>query len=69
MVVSQMIVGQVIVDQMRESPAFFISFFRNGNVVAQTLPCPRSNLGYPKSEFRFGTSQTGISIWDDLSQV
>ena len=38
-------------------------------VVAQTLPCPRSNLGYPKSEFRFGTSQTGISILDDLSQI
>ena len=41
----------------------------NCDVIAQTLPCPRSNLGYPKSEFRFGTSQTGISILDDLSQI
>ncbi len=37
----------------------------NITVVVQTRPCPKSNLGYPKSKFRFRASQTGISILDD----
>ena len=37
--------------------------FEESNV--PNLPCPKLNLGYPKSEFRFRTSQTEISILDD----
>ena len=43
----------------------FVTSFDNGDVVDQTRPCPRSNLGYSKSEVQFWSSQTGISIWDD----
>jgi hypothetical protein len=56
------------------SKLIFISFSisnckLNFSVVDQTLPCPKLHLGYPKPEVRFGISQTGISILDDLAQV
>ena len=35
-----------------------LSLILLATVVAQIWPCPKLNLGYPKSEFRFRTSQT-----------